>query len=91
MVLVAGPDSVGAFRRVGFKGIHNNRCAVTSAQAGQSCSFALKKVKRCEVRKGMVMLDEKTAPKSTWQFTYESSNAPPRATDDGDKDDAAHH
>jgi GTPase len=96
--LLLGPDTLGNWQKVGFKGIHNKRVSVQAVQAGQSCScpgrpgrlkglsvfhsksilygafvwarralnsqnwvfparaVALKKVKRDQVRKGMVML-----------------------------------
>ena len=49
--MLFGPDSLGRFSKVEFKGIHNKRVAVDSAQAGQSCSFAVKKIKRSQVRR----------------------------------------
>jgi hypothetical protein len=36
--------------------------------AGQTAALALKKVKRGQVRKGMVLVDEKVRPKASWEF-----------------------
>lgn len=64
--MLFGPDSLGAFQRVGFKGIHNKRVPVETAQAGQSCSFAVKKIKRSQVRKGQLLIHPSVNPKSSW-------------------------
>jgi len=69
--MLFGPDSLGRFSKVEFKGIHNKRVAVDSAQAGQSCSFAVKKIKRSQVRKGMLLVDPKVEPKASWTFSAE--------------------
>ena len=36
--LMLGPDTLGGWQEVEFKGIHNKREAVENAKAGQSCS-----------------------------------------------------
>lgn len=54
--LLLGPDSTGQFQSVQVKSIHRRRCNVSHAVAGQAACFALKKIKRNQVRKGMVML-----------------------------------
>ena len=36
--------------------------------AGQTAALALKKVKRNQVRKGMVLVDERAKPKASWEF-----------------------
>lgn len=51
-----GPDSLGHWIPTQIKGIHRKRVTVNEAWAGQSVSFALKKVKRNQVHKGMVIL-----------------------------------
>ena len=48
-----------------------NREAVETAKAGQSCSFALKKIKGSQIRKGMVMMHPSLEPVATWQFVAE--------------------
>eukprot|EP00003_Mantamonas_plastica_P033590 TRINITY_DN971_c0_g1_i3.p1 TRINITY_DN971_c0_g1~~TRINITY_DN971_c0_g1_i3.p1 ORF type:complete len:820 (-),score=334.37 TRINITY_DN971_c0_g1_i3:103-2265(-) len=51
-----GPNGTGDFTKATVKSIHYQRMAVKKATAGQSCCFALKKVKRSAIRRGMVML-----------------------------------
>ncbi|KAG6844560.1 hypothetical protein H0H87_005902 [Tephrocybe sp. NHM501043] len=54
--VLLGPDSTG-------------KVPVTTAEAGQCVSFALKRVKRASVRKGMVLVPKtETPPQSTRQF-----------------------
>ena len=36
--------------------------------AEQTAALALKKVKRNQVRKGMVLVDERAKPKASWEF-----------------------
>lgn len=60
--ILVGPDSLGQFTTTAIRSIERKRIAVPAATAGQSASFALKKVRRKDVRKGMVVLlknDEK--------------------------------
>ena len=40
-------------------------------RSGQTCSFALKKIKRSAIRKGMVMVAPELNPKATWEFEGE--------------------
>lgn len=54
--VIIGPDSLGNFTQTSIRSIERKRIAVPAASAGQSASFALKKVRRKEVRKGMVVL-----------------------------------
>uniref|UniRef100_A0A6B2G7T0 GTP-binding protein 1 (Trinotate prediction) n=1 Tax=Myxobolus squamalis TaxID=59785 RepID=A0A6B2G7T0_MYXSQ len=63
-----GPDESGKFIRVSIKSIHRKRSPVDTVYAGQSCSFALKKIKRNEVRKGMVIVSTQPTPTAYWQF-----------------------
>jgi GTPase len=51
--VMIGPDSVGGWINTVVKSIHRKRAPVPSAEAGQSVSFALKKMKKGVVRKGM--------------------------------------
>lgn len=51
-----GPDGNGAFIQTQVKGIQRKRVNVSQAIAGQGASFALKKVKRSVIRRGMVIL-----------------------------------
>ncbi|KAK7733058.1 hypothetical protein SLS53_008387 [Cytospora paraplurivora] len=54
--VLIGPDSLGQFTPTSIRSIERKRIGVPAASAGQSASFALKKVRRKEVRKGMVVL-----------------------------------
>ena len=54
--LLLGPDNNGTYIPVLVKSIHRKRVVTNLAFAGQSVTFALKKIKRSTIRKGMVML-----------------------------------
>lgn len=60
--LLLGPDSLNAFTPVAIKSIQRKRVNVDYAEAGQSVSFALKRVKKSAVRKGMVLLAQTATP-----------------------------
>ena len=66
--LLLGPDGNGNFVPVQVKSVHSKRVPVKSVTAGQSAGFALKKIKRSQIRKGMVLVEPKTNPQSTWNF-----------------------
>lgn len=68
--LSMGPDGNGQFRKVGIKSIHCKRVNVKHATAGQHASFALKKEKRSNIRKGMVLVEDPN-PKAVWEFIAE--------------------
>lgn len=70
-VLYLGPSSLGHYQQVSIRSIHRKRLPVTEVRSGQTASFALKKVRRDEVRKGMVMLASTTTPPAYWEFTAE--------------------
>ncbi|KAI0645734.1 GTP-binding protein 1 [Trametes meyenii] len=64
-----GPDSNGNFHGTTVKSIERKRARVPSADAGQCVSFALKRVRRTDVRKGMVLVHKaETPPKAVRQF-----------------------
>ncbi|RPD59809.1 P-loop containing nucleoside triphosphate hydrolase protein [Lentinus tigrinus ALCF2SS1-6] len=64
-----GPDSNGNFHSSVIKSIERKRARVPSAEAGQCVSFALKRVRRTDVRKGMVLVHKtETPPKAVRQF-----------------------
>jgi GTPase len=70
--VLVGPDSLGQFQTTSIRSIERKRISVPVASAGQSASFALKRVRRKEVRKGMVvMLKLDTAPKVHREFVAE--------------------
>lgn len=56
--LVIGPDSLGQFTNTSVRSIQRKRVNVDVAIAGQSASFALKRIRRNQVRKGMVLLSK---------------------------------
>ncbi|GAA6064648.1 hypothetical protein JCM10212_005234 [Sporobolomyces blumeae] len=60
--VLLGPDSLNAFNPVSIKSIQRKRVNVDYAEAGQSVSFALKRVKKAGVRKGMVLLGPTSVP-----------------------------
>ena len=60
--LLMGPDSLGNFKPIIVKSIHRKRLPVKEVKAGQSSSFALKKIKRGEIRKGMVLVSPHSDP-----------------------------
>ncbi|ORX33797.1 P-loop containing nucleoside triphosphate hydrolase protein [Kockovaella imperatae] len=67
--VLLGPDSVGQFMPTAVKTIQRKRASVNSAEAGQSVSFALKRIRRTQVRKGMVLTGRtETAPKAVRKF-----------------------
>ncbi|KAK4639821.1 hypothetical protein QC761_701540 [Podospora bellae-mahoneyi] len=51
-----GPDSLGRFTQTSIRSIERKRIGVPMASAGQSASFALRRIRRKDVRKGMVVL-----------------------------------
>lgn len=60
--VLLGPDSVGQFIPTAVKTIQRKRASVTSGEAGQSVSFALKRIRRSQVRKGMVLIAKTDTP-----------------------------
>ncbi|KAK1989166.1 elongation factor Tu GTP binding domain-containing protein [Colletotrichum cereale] len=72
--VLIGPDSLGQFTATSVRSIERKRLGVPAASAGQSASFALKKVRRKDVRKGMVVLPKlegQPAPKVHREFIAE--------------------
>ncbi|KAK1690006.1 elongation factor Tu GTP binding domain-containing protein [Colletotrichum godetiae] len=72
--VLIGPDSLGQFTSTSIRSIERKRLGVPAASAGQSASFALKKVRRKDVRKGMVVLPKlegQPAPKVHREFIAE--------------------
>ncbi|CAG2106744.1 unnamed protein product [Medioppia subpectinata] len=70
-VLYLGPDSLGHFSPIAIKSIHRKRMPVKEVRSGQTASFALKKMKRSDIRKGMVMLSPTLNPQAYWEFEGE--------------------
>ncbi|CAG7928901.1 unnamed protein product [Penicillium olsonii] len=65
--VVVGPDSLGQFTTTVIKSIERKRIQVNACFAGQSGSFALKRVRRKEVRKGMVVLKKLEEPPKVYR------------------------
>ncbi|THV05041.1 GTP-binding protein 1 [Dendrothele bispora CBS 962.96] len=61
-IVMLGPDSNGNYMTTTVKSMQRKRANVTSAEAGQVVSCALKRVKRAAVRKGMVLVNKTDAP-----------------------------
>ncbi|KAM4612374.1 GTP binding protein 1, like isoform 2-T2 [Polymixia lowei] len=69
--LFLGPDPLGTFIPIAVKSIHRKRMPVREVRGGQTASFALKKIKRSSIRKGMVMISPRLTPQATWEFEAE--------------------
>ncbi|CAF9925943.1 MAG: hypothetical protein GOMPHAMPRED_004017 [Gomphillus americanus] len=70
--ILVGPDSLGNFMASHIRSIERKRIPVPVCSAGQSASFALKRLRRKDVRKGMVVLPKlDTPPKVHREFTAE--------------------
>jgi GTPase len=75
--VLIGPDSVGQFTPTTIRSIERKRVNVPGASAGQSASLALRKIRRKEVRKGMVVLskvDGAPPPEVTREFVAEGKS-----------------
>ncbi|KIL66188.1 hypothetical protein M378DRAFT_186026 [Amanita muscaria Koide BX008] len=51
-----GPDSNGNFTTTTVRSMQRKRATVSTAEAGQSVSIALKRIRRDDVRKGMILV-----------------------------------
>ncbi|XP_077979882.1 GTP-binding protein 1-like [Glandiceps talaboti] len=69
--LLLGPDALGQFMAIAVKSIHRKRLPVKMVKGGQTASFSLKKIKRSQIRKGMVMVSPAVQPKACWEFEGE--------------------
>jgi GTPase len=69
--LLLGPCALGNFKKVQIRSIHCKRMPVVEAHAGEYVCFAIKKLPRKEVKKGMVLLAESHPTRSTWDFQAE--------------------
>ncbi|XP_069823380.1 GTP-binding protein 1 [Dendropsophus ebraccatus] len=70
-LLLLGPDPLGCFTSIAVKSIHRKRMPVKEVRGGQTASFALKKIKRSSIRKGMVMVSPRLNPQASWEFEAE--------------------
>lgn len=71
--LLLGPDTNGNFKSVSVKSIHTKHMPIATVTAGQSASFTLKlargeKLKRSQVRKGMMLLSPSIEPRTHYTF-----------------------
>ncbi|KAG1676001.1 GTP-binding protein 1 [Nymphon striatum] len=66
--LLLGPDPLGHFQAIAIKSIHRKRMPVKEVRGGQTASFALKKIKRSAIRKGMVMVSPAVNPQAHYEF-----------------------
>lgn len=71
--VLVGPDGLGNFTTTSIRSIERKRIGVPACSAGQSASFALKKIRRKDVRKGMVCLlkNDDQPPKVHREFIAE--------------------
>uniref|UniRef100_A0A0N5BDG7 Tr-type G domain-containing protein n=1 Tax=Strongyloides papillosus TaxID=174720 RepID=A0A0N5BDG7_STREA len=69
--MLLGPDPVGNYTTVPIKSIHRKRLPVSCVKAGQTASFAMRKINRKDVRKGMVLLSPTINPISCYEFEAE--------------------
>jgi len=69
--LLLGPDPLGHFHPIAIKSIHRKRMPVTEVKSGQTASFSLKKIKRSQIRKGMVMIHPALEPQCCYEFEGE--------------------
>lgn len=75
--LLLGPDSLGKFKDVSVKSIHDKQINVKRVAAGASASFSLKlphgeKLKKVDIRKGMALVSKTTDKRlASWEFEAE--------------------
>lgn len=69
--VIIGPDSTGSYKKTQIKSIHYNRILINEAKAGNHYCFALKKIERSYLRRGMaiISINEKQKPPTVWKFT----------------------
>lgn len=65
--VLVGPDSLGQFQTTNVRSIERKRIQVPVCSAGQSASLALKRIRRKEVRKGMVVLPKLEIPPKVYR------------------------
>ncbi|XP_062544890.1 GTP-binding protein 1 isoform X2 [Armigeres subalbatus] len=70
-ILLLGPNPLGDFQPIAIKSIHRKRMVVRAVRSGQTASFALKKIKRSQIRKGMVLVSPDIHPQACWEFDCE--------------------
>ena len=69
-----GPNNTDDFVPITIRNVQRKRVNVPFVTAGQSASFALKKVRRQDIRKGMVMLQKTDLqPQAVREFIAEGA------------------
>ncbi|VDD87209.1 unnamed protein product [Enterobius vermicularis] len=69
--LLIGPNKTGEFVPVPVKSIHRKRMPVNHIRCGQTASFAIRKLSKKEVRKGMMLVSPLLNVFSSMQFQAE--------------------
>ncbi|MGC9780685.1 MAG: elongation factor 1-alpha [Candidatus Heimdallarchaeota archaeon] len=70
-ILLLGPDDFGEFKEVKVKSIQSKRLPVRRVVAGKTATFALRRIPRDSIRKGMVLLDNDLQPTAIKEFEAE--------------------
>ncbi|OAF64252.1 hypothetical protein A3Q56_08041, partial [Intoshia linei] len=63
-----GPDYAGKFHLVQVKSLHSKRLKVEEISSGYSAGIALKKVKRDDIRRGMILCSKKMTIQCCYDF-----------------------
>ena len=71
-MLLLGPDVLGNFVPVTAKSVYVNGVPALRAYAGQSCSVALRKVARKDIREGMRLFSAEIAPPPVASYVFEA-------------------
>ena len=66
--LLLGPDGLGQFQPMLIRSIQRKRLPVEVVFGGQTASFALRKIKRSQIHKGMVLIARELKPSACWEF-----------------------
>eukprot|EP00292_Cryptomonas_paramecium_P002998 CAMPEP_0113683934 /NCGR_PEP_ID=MMETSP0038_2-20120614/13654_1 /TAXON_ID=2898 /ORGANISM="Cryptomonas paramecium" /LENGTH=643 /DNA_ID=CAMNT_0000603489 /DNA_START=40 /DNA_END=1967 /DNA_ORIENTATION=+ /assembly_acc=CAM_ASM_000170 len=69
--VLLGPDGHGHFTPVQLKSMMNKRMPVSRVTPGQTATFALKKLRKNQLRKGMILADAALQPKACMRFVAE--------------------
>ncbi|KIW21195.1 hypothetical protein PV08_01775 [Exophiala spinifera] len=65
--VLVGPNSLGQFETSSVRSIERKRISVPACGAGKSASLALKRVRKRDVRKGMVVLPKSDSPPKVYR------------------------
>jgi GTPase len=67
--LLLGPTSTGEYTNVTVRSIHCKRVNVLEVKHGSYVCFAIPKIKRADVRRGMVLIDPNSPQLAVWRFS----------------------